>query len=89
MVAECSANRVLIGMHHSVRSLLHVWTSRVIMAVGDTRNSLALHVPIFDAIKRRDGIAARDAMTTHMQTATRHLLEVLAADGRTLTDAFD
>lgn len=86
-IAECSANKVLIGMHHSVRSLLHVWTSRIILARGSTQSSLALHVPIFDAIRDGDSEAARHAMTIHMQAASRNLSKVLAAEGRNMSES--
>ena len=86
-IAECSANKVLIGMHHSVRSLLNVWTSRIILARGSTRTSLALHVPIFDAIRDGDAEGARQAMTVHMDAATRNLAKVLLAEGRSMPES--
>lgn len=88
-IAECSANKVLIGMHHSVRSLLHVWTSRIILARGSTRTSLALHVPIFDAIREGEAESARRAMTVHMDVATRNLAKVLVAEGRSMSENAD
>lgn len=86
-IAESSGNKVMIGMHHSVGSLLRVWTSRVIRNTGNTRNSLALHRPVFEAIRLQDADAARDAMTTHMQTATRHLLSTMKRGDTTLTES--
>ncbi len=79
-IAEASGNQVLGDILGSVRSLLSVWTSRVIHAAGQTTASLKVHTPIFEAIRDQDPEAARTAMELHMANANRHLQETLDTD---------
>jgi GntR family transcriptional repressor for pyruvate dehydrogenase complex len=72
-IAEASGNQVLASLLGSIRSLLRVWATRVLEAAGEVETSLAVHVPIVDAIERGDADAARVAMTAHMARATRRL----------------
>jgi GntR family transcriptional repressor for pyruvate dehydrogenase complex len=83
-VAEASKNIVLSNMLTSIQSLLNVWVRRVIEAAGDTRPSFREHVPIFEAIERRDAAGASAAMAEHMRGAAGRLKAALAAraDGR-------
>lgn len=79
-LGEASGNQVLSDMLGSVRSLLSVWTSRVIHTAGETAFSLKVHIPILNAVRARDPQAAREAMGVHMTNASRHLQETLGAD---------
>jgi GntR family transcriptional regulator, transcriptional repressor for pyruvate dehydrogenase complex len=72
-IANASGNTVLAGVLHTVKSLLQVWTGRVIRAAGETETSLAMHTPILKAIERKDQEAARRAMAAHMERANRRL----------------
>ena len=76
-IAEASESTVLAGVLSNVQSLLQVWATRVIDAAGETNTSLAMHEPVFEAIKARDPEAARDAMRAHMDRAGRRLLATL------------
>lgn len=76
-IAELSGNTVLAGVLSSIRSLLQVWTNRVITARGETRSSLAVHIPIFEAIEEGDAEAARAAMFAHMRSANRNLAHTI------------
>lgn len=76
-IGESSGNAVLAGTLNSIRSLLEVWTRRVILSQGRTDQSLALHVPIFDAINDQDPTAARAAMEHHMDLASANLLQTI------------
>lgn len=77
-IGEASGNRVLGNVLISIRSLLEVWTRRVITGKGRTDFSLAVHEPIYEAIRAGSPEVARAAMSTHMHNATRHLEEVLS-----------
>jgi GntR family transcriptional repressor for pyruvate dehydrogenase complex len=76
-IAELSGNTALAGVLNSIRTLLQVWTNRVIMAVSETRSSLAVHLPIFEAIEEGDAEAARAAMFAHMRSANRNLANTI------------
>ncbi|HEX7292133.1 MAG TPA: FadR/GntR family transcriptional regulator [Conexibacter sp.] len=80
-IAQASGNEVLAGLVASIKSLLRVWTTRVLQAAGETASSLAMHTPIVDAIEARDVDGARAAMAAHMARADRRLRETLLADG--------
>jgi len=78
-IGRASGNEVLANLLNSIQSLLGVWARRVLESAGETRTSLAMHVPILEAIERRDVAAARTAMQAHMDRANRRLREALAA----------
>jgi GntR family transcriptional repressor for pyruvate dehydrogenase complex len=80
-IARASGNSVLVGVLNNIQSLLHVWASRVIHTAGETATSLAMHEPILKAIDAGDAEAAREAMTAHMERATRRLRASLPAQG--------
>ncbi|MEN3284301.1 MAG: GntR family transcriptional regulator, transcriptional repressor for pyruvate dehydrogenase complex [Solirubrobacteraceae bacterium] len=77
-IAQASGNEVLAGLVNSIKSLLRVWAERVLESAGETTTSLAMHVPIVDAIEGRDVEASRVAMAAHMDRASRRLRETLA-----------
>jgi GntR family transcriptional repressor for pyruvate dehydrogenase complex len=77
VVADISRNSVLAGVLGSIRSLLRVWTTRVVTDRASVRDSLALHPPVFAAIRDGDPAAARAAMTEHMERATARLRKTL------------
>jgi GntR family transcriptional repressor for pyruvate dehydrogenase complex len=72
-IAEASGNQVLASLLGSIRALLRVWATRVLEAAGEVETSLAVHVPIVEAIERGDADAARAAMAAHMARATNRL----------------
>jgi len=72
-LAACSGNTVLADVLTNIQSLLQAWASRVIHTAGETRTSLAMHEPILAAVEKGDPEAAREAMTLHMDRATRRL----------------
>lgn len=77
VLADISRNTVLAGVLGSIRSLLRVWTTRVVTDRASVRDSLALHPPVFAAIRDGDPAAARAAMTHHMERATARLRKTL------------
>lgn len=79
-IAETSKNQVLAGVLRNLQSLLHAWASRVIEVAGETSSSLAMHVPILEAISRGDADAARSAMDAHMQRASLRLRDAIASN---------
>ncbi|MCI9887482.1 FadR family transcriptional regulator [Micrococcales bacterium 31B] len=80
-ISQASGNSVMANLLVSVRSLLQVWTKKVILGYGRTDFSLSVHEPIVVAIRDGDVAAAKRAMTDHMESAKRHLTEVLDASG--------
>lgn len=78
-VADAARNDIFAGVLRSLQSLLHVWALRVISAAGETSSSLAMHVPVLDAIVASDPDAARDAMAAHMDRASRRLRDAVAS----------
>jgi GntR family transcriptional repressor for pyruvate dehydrogenase complex len=82
-IAEASKNQVLAGVLRNLQSLLHAWASRVIEAAGETSSSLAMHVPILEAISRGDADAARYAMNAHMRRASLRLRAAIASNDST------
>jgi GntR family transcriptional repressor for pyruvate dehydrogenase complex len=78
-IAEASGNAGLAGILESVQALLRVWATRVITAAKETRTSLAMHVPVLEAIEQQDAEAARAAMQAHMERAGRRLRETVDA----------
>lgn len=78
-VAQAARNSVLRSMHSGTQSLLHAWISRVIAAADDMTPSYEEHVPVFEAIRDRNTVAARKAIRQHLQLAGARL-------GATLVD---
>lgn len=76
-VAAISRNTVLSGVLTNIRSLLRVWTTRVVTDAASVRDSLALHPPVFEAIRDGDEAAARAAMAHHMDRAAARLRDTL------------
>jgi GntR family transcriptional repressor for pyruvate dehydrogenase complex len=72
-VANASGNVVLANLVSSIQSLLRVWAGRVLESAGETETSLAMHVPIVDAIEESDADSARRAMSAHMDRANARL----------------
>ncbi|MEN2742700.1 FadR/GntR family transcriptional regulator [Microbacterium sp. X-17] len=70
-IADAARNTVLAGILRNLQSLLHAWATRVINAAGETETSLAVHIPILEAIEASDPDAARAAMSAHMERASR------------------
>lgn len=77
-IAEISKNEVLAGVLKNLQSLLHAWASRVIEAAGETDSSLAMHVPILEAIRRGEPDEARATMQAHMLRASSRLRSAIA-----------
>lgn len=78
-IAAATGNEVMANLVRSIQSLLQVWATRVLASAGETESSLAMHVPIVDAIERQDVGAAREAMGAHMERANRRLRATLDA----------
>jgi GntR family transcriptional repressor for pyruvate dehydrogenase complex len=81
-IAAIAGNVVLRDMLASIRTMIHGWVDRNITAAGTTKIAYRDHVPIYRAIAAGDPEAARTAMTSHMQAATRRLLATVKPPGR-------
>lgn len=82
-LAAASGNEVLTGVLSNIRSLIEAWAHRVIESAQETESSLAMHVPVLDAVIEQDEDRARAAMQALMDRATRRLrLSLPAAEQR-------
>jgi GntR family transcriptional repressor for pyruvate dehydrogenase complex len=79
-IADAAKNNVLAGILRNLQSLLYAWATRVLEAAGETTTSLAVHIPIFEAIEAGDQDAAQQAMRAHMERATRRLRAAILAE---------
>lgn len=68
-VAEGSNNAVLAAIVEMVSTLVYGWRRRTIERARDLRESAEMHRRIYQAIRRHDMDAARDAMTEHLRLA--------------------
>ena len=80
-IADSAKNELIAGILRNLQSLLQAWATRVITAAGETETSLAMHVPILDAIVASDPAAATAAMQAHMNRATARLRTAIAEAG--------
>lgn len=76
-LAAASGNEVLTNVLRNIRSLVHVWAKKVISAAQETESSLAMHVPVLDAVVAGDPAAAQEAMQALMNRASRRLRDAL------------
>jgi GntR family transcriptional regulator, transcriptional repressor for pyruvate dehydrogenase complex len=80
-LAHMSENEVFVSLVTSLRSLLGVWATRVLVHAGETHTSLRVHKPIVAAVAKRDPEAARAAMAAHMARARTRLETALDGKG--------
>lgn len=78
-LAETADNEVFKNILGNIRSLLRAWAKQVLEAAGETESSLAMHLPIMEAVERGDRDAASQAMGAHMERASRRLRDALGA----------
>ncbi len=76
-VARASRNETLDRIMSSVRSLLHVWISRVMHSSGSFQPSVDEHAAVLAALEVGDADAARAAMQAHMDSAYERLASTL------------
>lgn len=79
-IAAMAGNTALRDMLKGVRAMVQTWVSHNVRAAATTKIAFADHPPILKAIERGDAEAARQAMSAHMDGATRRLLAGVAAD---------
>lgn len=72
-VTEAARNETLGGVVSGIRTLLHVWISRVMHAADSFEPSVSEHAAILTALVDADSVAARRAMRDHMDGAVRRL----------------
>jgi GntR family transcriptional repressor for pyruvate dehydrogenase complex len=85
-VAKAAGNTVFENLLSNFRSLLLVWSKKILEAAGETETSLAMHTPILEAIERQDSEAASQAMVAHMERSSRRLKQALEQSGQDSTD---
>ncbi|MGQ1797375.1 FadR/GntR family transcriptional regulator [Kocuria oceani] len=74
-MATASGNHTLSGVLQSVRALLRIWVDRSISEEAEARDAIAEHEQVLQALTAHDPAAARSAMTSHMHTANKRLLD--------------
>ncbi len=82
-IATAARNSVLAGVLTNIRSLMRVWTERVVTAHVRLADSLEVHRPIREAIESGDEQASRAAMAEHMDQAIINLRRALDAEPNT------
>ncbi len=75
-IAAAAHNDMLTSVLRMFQQVLRVWMEMTYQEAGDTKDSMALHRAIFEAIRSRNVENARDAMTDH--TSGKPLLAAAA-----------
>jgi GntR family transcriptional regulator, transcriptional repressor for pyruvate dehydrogenase complex len=73
-IGAAAGNVVLRDLLQNVRSLLRVWTERILRDEVLAEITYAEHAAIYAAIRDHDPVAAGRAMATHMESAGARLL---------------
>ncbi len=73
-IGAAAGNVVLRDLLQNVRSLLRVWTERILRDEVLAEITYAEHAAVFSAIRDHDPAAAGRAMATHMESAGARLL---------------
>ena len=74
-IGAAAGNVVLRDLLQNVRSLLRVWTERILRDQTLAEITYAEHAAVFAAIRDHDPAAAGRAMATHMESAGARLLD--------------
>ncbi len=77
LVAEAAHNTLLSDLLLSVRSLLRVWVERALNDSGHAATTCAEHADVLAALRSRDPQAGAEAMSRHMDSAGRRLMQAL------------
>jgi GntR family transcriptional regulator, transcriptional repressor for pyruvate dehydrogenase complex len=77
-IGAAAGNVVLRDLLQNVRSLLRVWTERILRDEVLAEITYAEHAAVFAAIRDRDPAAAGQAMAAHMDSAGARLLHAFA-----------
>lgn len=78
-VARAAHNRILQNALQLIRNLMYQWIGKAMMAEGVAAAALDQHKQIFLAIAKRNVDQARAAMSGHLDTMSRYLLQADAA----------
>lgn len=76
-LAKASGNAFLIDLISMIRSQLARGLSKVLLLPNAIPFSLKEHIAVYEAVRRRDSEAARNAMHAHLQAALRRHRETL------------
>ncbi|MGA2529564.1 MAG: FadR/GntR family transcriptional regulator [Acidimicrobiales bacterium] len=79
-LATAARNNVLEGVLLNIRSLIHVWITRVTTEASSTTPSYKEHAPIMEAVESQDPEAAARAMEDHLNSAAAKLQRILEAE---------
>lgn len=66
-ISRAAHNQVLYRVIDTLRHAFHAWSIQVYSRVEDKGRLLAEHDPIYQAIRARDAVAAREAMLVHLE----------------------
>ena len=79
-IAAAADNHLLSELLQSIRSLLRVWVERALNDSDQAEVACHEHQASLAAVRRREPQAAADAMSAHMDTAGRRLIEQSGQD---------
>jgi GntR family transcriptional repressor for pyruvate dehydrogenase complex len=88
-IAAAAGNQSLLQIMRSIRSLLQVWISRVMVAEDSSRPTWEEHAAVLEAIERQDPTVASAAMEAHMVAATARLEKTLREHGSSLDEGVE
>jgi GntR family transcriptional repressor for pyruvate dehydrogenase complex len=74
-IAQASHNRLLYNLLHTLRHVLGALITKIVVDYDANHmpQSFKVHVPIFEAIRARNGQAAREAMAVHLDRLEERL----------------
>jgi GntR family transcriptional repressor for pyruvate dehydrogenase complex len=74
-IGQSAHNTILMNALHLIRNLLQEWIGSTLQIEGIADKALAHHKAIFFALAKRNGPAARAAMTAHLEEMARFFVE--------------
>ena len=70
-------NRLLVSIMENIRNLISIFGQKALASYGRTQEVINEHQSILDELRERDGKKAVKAMTYHLNTTERYLIESL------------
>jgi GntR family transcriptional regulator, transcriptional repressor for pyruvate dehydrogenase complex len=74
-IGQAAHNSILMNALHLIRNLLQEWIGITLHIEGVAKKALEHHKSIFFAIAKKNGPAARTAMTNHLEEMARFFVE--------------
>jgi len=81
-IGQAAHNGILINALHLIRNLLQEWINSTLKIEGVAEKALEQHRSIFMAVSKRNRLAARSAMESHLDEMAAFLLQAQENDTR-------